>query len=32
MSVGRLKEDHDKKGDICKVVDAVINPITCDSV
>jgi len=32
MSMGRLKEDHDKKGDICKVVDVVMNPNTVAKV
>ena len=26
MSVGNVKEDNDKKGEICKVVDIIINP------
>ena len=26
MSVGNIKEDNDKKGDICKVVDIIIAP------
>ncbi|CAD8201092.1 unnamed protein product [Paramecium octaurelia] len=26
MSVGSIKEDHDVKGDTCKVIDLVINP------
>ena len=26
MSVGTVKEDNDKKGDVCKVVDIIINP------
>jgi len=26
MSVGKIREDHDKLGDICKVVDAIMNP------
>lgn len=26
MSVGRVKEDADKKGEICKVIDLVLNP------
>ncbi|CAD8191087.1 unnamed protein product [Paramecium pentaurelia] len=26
MSVGNIKEDHDVKGDTCKVIDLIINP------
>lgn len=25
MSVGRLKEENDKKGGICKVIDVIMN-------
>jgi hypothetical protein len=32
MSLGKVKEDNDKKGQICKVVDAVMNPNTIDAV
>jgi len=32
MSLGKVKEDHDKKGDICKVVDAVLNPKVIEAV
>ena len=26
MSVGRVKEESDKKGEICKVIDVILNP------
>lgn len=32
MSLGRVKEDHDKKGNICKVVDAAMNPQVIEAV
>ncbi|EAR96395.1 pre-RNA processing PIH1/Nop17 protein (macronuclear) [Tetrahymena thermophila SB210] len=32
MSLGRLKEDNDKKGDLCKVVDAIVNPKVADNL
>jgi len=32
MSVGRVKEDSDKKGEICKVIDVVMNPNVVDNL
>lgn len=32
MSVGRVKEDNDKKGEICKVIDVILNPIVADNL
>jgi len=32
MSVGREKEDFDKSGEPCKVIDCVINPETMKRV
>ncbi|KRW98808.1 hypothetical protein PPERSA_10579 [Pseudocohnilembus persalinus] len=32
MSFGTVREDHDNKGDICKVVDVIVNPNVIDAV
>lgn len=32
MSVGKVKEDNDKKGEICKVIDVIMNPNVVDNV
>ena len=32
MSVGRIKEDHDKKKHICKVIDIIINTRVADDL
>lgn len=32
MSVGRVKEDNDKKGEICKVIDVILNPNVVDNL
>ena len=32
MSVGRVKEDNDKKGEICKVIDVILNPTIVQNI